>query len=339
MATLLTGQSAISRTRSFGSGTPSVSIDTSKFFFYSNNPETFTANDLADSGKYFNIASVSGTGQIYTWHRNRSGSTIKNCILIYNPNSYSVKVTVETYALTNYEIVAPDDPAWKTYFRETQTTSVTVAANSYGNLFSRSILNGYTFGIIARVKITNANNGANAGVTLYDLGYISNSGGATSLADIEGTSKARGKGAGYVVSIIFPTIAPSTSTHCGYTLGKITDSMSGADCVPITDPETKVATPLAGAYGEVLKVKVPIQNTTGSARKFRIYIGSIGGASFPFVYYNGAFAQYPNRVEPETYVDVIETDTIANGSTTTIEFTTVVTAVASTPYVIGVRAM
>lgn len=336
---LLTNQSPVSRSRSFGSGSPSVTIDTSKFFFYSNSPETLGTEDLADNGKYLNIASVNGTGQIYTWHRNGTGTTMKNCILVYNPNSYAVKVTVETYALTNYSYVGPDSAAWETYFRETQSTSITVAARGYGNLFLRNIAAGYTFGIIARVKITNVSTGANAGVTLYDLAYISNSGGGTSLAEKEGDTKARGKGAGYVVNITFPTMSPDAGGYYGYILGKTTDSMSGADCVPITDPETGVATLLAGAYGEVLKIRIPIKNSTGAARKFRIYIGSIGGAACPFAYYGGAFARYSSTNAAGTYIDVIETDTIANGSTSIIEFTTVVTAVASTPYIIGVRSM
>lgn len=84
-----------------------------------------------------------------------------------------------------------------------------------------------------------------------------------------------------------------------------------------------------------------ICNTTGVTRKFRIYIGSNGGNCFPFVYFGGDIVYYTvcNQERKNFYTDVIETGSIAPGKTESVAFSTVVTAMAATPYVIGARTI
>ena len=139
--------------------------------------------------------------------------------------------------------------------------------------------------------------------------------------------------------INYPTISPGINNAKGY---KIADSMSffsGGECSVINDVSGAASGLLEGAYGQQLDITLPIKNLTGSARKFRIFIGSRGGSSFPFVFHAGGIAKYLTGIPAYQYVDVIESGYIANGSTTSIQFSTVVTALASTPYVIGVRAL
>lgn len=343
MATLLTDQSAVARTpnRLTASSSNAV-INTSEFLFYSNNPETLDSSDLADNGRYLNMANVTGNGQIYIWHANQTGQTIKHCILIYNPNNYAVTVTATNYGLTNTSNTgASDAEAWEDYYNG-QSTSVTVAAGSYGNLFLSTVYNNRNFGIVARVKIVKNGTTTASSVTLYDLAYTTNSGGAQSIATAESysdTKRPRGKGNGYYTALTFPVVTPTDTNGVGYTFGSSTDSFSGADIVYITDGSGQASGLLEGAYGQQFYITIPIKNTTNTARKFRIYIGSRGGYAFPFVNFAGSIAKYTSRIASMNYVDIIETDTIASGNTVNISFSTVITAMASAPYFVGIRTI
>ena len=86
-----------------------------------------------------------------------------------------------------------------------------------------------------------------------------------------------------------------------------------------------------------MNITIPIKNVTGSAREFRIFIGSIGGDSYPFVNYAGGIVKYTEAAEYDNYRDVIETDSIANNATTSVQFSTVITSLAAAPYIIGVH--
>lgn len=343
MASLLKSQTAVSRTPArLTASASNVTLNKSEFLFYSNNPETLDSADLADNGKYLNMASVSGNGQVYIWHANKTGQTIKHCVLVYNPNSYAVRINVTNYGLTNTSNTgASDAVAWEKYYNG-QSTSLTVAAGGYGNLFLSSVPNNYNFGVVARLNIVKSGTSTAAGVTLYDLAYVSNSSGATGFATAESyaaTKRTRGKGAGYYTVITFPTVSPTNADGVGYTIAASNDSFSGADCSVITDGSGQASGVLEGAYGQQYNITIPIKNTTGSACKFRIYIGSRGGYAFPFVNFAGGIAKYTSAISSMQYVDVIETDTIASGSTASINFSTVVTAMAATPYFIGVRTV
>lgn len=345
MPVLLTNQEAVQRTLTPLSPSPgftgTAELNTSEFFFYSNSPETLDSSDLADNGKFLNRVSVTGRGQIYTWHHNNVGRTIKNSILIYDSNSFPVKVSVSNYGKTNTSNTgAPDVDAWKSYYDGT-STSVTVAAGGYGNLFLTDIPNRNNFGIIARVNVTNSNTSAAATVTMFDLAYISNSGGGTAFAtpDPASSKRLRGLGKGFYAYLQFPTLTPTNTTGCGITIAAKTDFFSGDDCSYITDPSGAFSDLLAGAYGQQYNITVPIKNTTGTTRKFRIFIGSRGGNCFPFVNFGNGIASYKSAAAALHYRDVIETDSIGNGATTSISFSTVVTALASTPYLIGARTI
>lgn len=345
MSTLLTSQSAVSRSLTPltpGSGiSGTASLNTSEFFFYSNSPETLDTSDMADSGKFLNRVDVTGNGQIYTWHHNNVGKTIKACILIYNFNSFPVKVSVTNYGVTNTSNTGlPDVAAWQDYYKG-KSTSITVAAGGYGNLFLTSIPNGNNYGFVARVSVTNSNTSAAATVTMFDLAYITDSSSASAFAtaDPASTKRRRGLGKGFYATLKFPTLSPTNTNGCGITIASDTDFFSGADCSDIVDPSGAVSGYLAGAYGQQFSVTIPIKNTTGTARKFRIFIGSRGGNSFPFVSFGSGIASYTTAAAAFTYRDVIETDTIANGASASVTFSTVVTALASTPYLIGARTI
>ena len=340
MATLLTNlrrEDAVSRSPQLLTSGGSASINTNEFFFYSNSPESFDTEALADSGKFLNsVSNLSGTGQIYTWHRNQTGSSIKNWLLFYNPNSYQVTVNVTNYGLTSISD-GTDLNAWKDYY-DGNSTSLTIAAGGYANMFLRTIPNNYCFGIIARATIVRSGTSTPAGVTIWDLAYTNNSGNATGFATKEGTTKARGSGAGFYTTINAPTLSPANSTNgVGFTIGKYSDTFNGNDCSYITDPSGETSGRLAGAYGQQFYVNLPIHNSSSSAKTYRIFIGSTGGGSFPFVYLNGSIAKLTgNAIDAFKYIDVIE-ETVPANQTKTISFSTVVAAMASTPYVIGAR--
>lgn len=345
MSTLLTNQSAVSRTLTPltpGAGiSGTASLNTSEYFFYSNSPETLGTSDMADSGKFLNRVDVTGNGQIYTWHSNKVGQAIKACILIYNFNSFPVKVNVTNYGITNTSNTGlPDAAAWQSYYNG-NSTSITVAAGGYGNLFLTNVPNGNNFGFVARANVTNSNTSAAATVTMFDLAYITNSSSASAFATADATStqRRRGLGKGFYATLQFPTLSPTNTNGSGITIAASTDFFSGADCSTIVDPSGVTTGCLAGAYGQQFSITIPIKNTTGTARKFRIFIGSRGGNSFPFVSFGSGIASYTTAAAAFTYRDVIETDSIANGASASVKFSTVVTALASTPYLIGARTI
>ena len=345
MATLLTNlrrEDAVSRSPQLLTNEGSASINTNEFFFYSNSPESFNAEALADRGKFLNsVSNLSGTGQIYTWHRNKTNSSIKNCLLFYNPNSYQVTVNVTNYGLTSIS-EGTDLNAWKDYY-DGNSTSLTIAAGGYANMFLRTIPNNYCFGIVARATIVRSGTSTPAGVTIWDLAYIdsSKSGNAAGFADLhdpEDEDRNRGSGTGFYTTINAPTLSPANSTNgVGFTIGANTDTFNGNDCSYITDPSGKTSGRLAGAYGQQFYVNLPIHNSSSSAKTYRIFIGSTGGGSFPFVYLNGSIAKLTgNAIDAFKYIDVIE-ETVPANQTKTVSFSTVVAAMASTPYVIGAR--
>lgn len=335
-ASLVTNSTAQSLSPTYVSnGTGSAALG-GGYLFYSNNPESVYTSHLADNGKWLNKATVTGAGQVYTWHVNKTGSTIKSCLLIYNPNNYTIKVTSTNRGLTNGNGIT-DSNAWTSYFQGS-TTSITVAAKSYGNMFLQSVPNNYNFGIVARTNVTNNSTGAVASAIFHDIAYISNSGGANSFAAAVAGSKRRGLAPNYYCTMNFATVSPTNANGIAYKIGTQTDTFNGNDLAYVTDGSGATSGPLDGAYGEQIQVSIPIKNTTGTARSFRIYIGSNGGYSFPLVNLSGTTAKY-QWIPAFKYVDVIDSGVIANGSTVTVTFFTVVPAISSTPYVIGVRTL
>jgi hypothetical protein len=98
MGTVVINNSGSLNTGNLWNGTPAPRGSSSLYvgggwFFYSNNPESVYSDDLADNGRWLNRTTVWGSGHIYTWHSNQTGGTINNCILIYNPNTFDIKVS------------------------------------------------------------------------------------------------------------------------------------------------------------------------------------------------------------------------------------------------------
>ncbi|WP_028562576.1 hypothetical protein [Paenibacillus pinihumi] len=325
-----------------GTGTTSLS---GGFFFYSNNPESVLNTATADSGYYLNRAPVKGTGQIYTWHSNKTGSALTNCILIHNPNAFPVRITSSNYGTTKYAGVQPDSNAWLSFWNTSMNSplSVTVQPGGYGNIFLQGqIPHGGVFGIIARVSVKNANDNSDASVTLWDLAYISNSGNGNAAAAVDGTNRVRGIGqGGYWNTTVFNALSPTDSKGRYYTLAAAGDTFNGTDVPWVADYSGLASGGVLGNYGQQINVTLPIYNNSNSYRKYRIFIGSTGGSLFPCLYYNGIGYRYSptnewGNISGWYGLDILKVG--VNGNSTVSEsFQVVVPAVSSAPLAIGAR--
>lgn len=342
MATVITGQPAVARNPNLApKGLSKVVSKAGNYVFYSDNPESVDASDLADAGKWLNRDTVTGSGFVYLWHHNASGSTIQHGLYIYNPNNYAIKVETNNYGLTNH-VGEPDVVAWEEYFTWKPTLSVVINPLSYGLLFpARTILAGRNFGILGKTNVTNNSTGAAASAVLYDLVWNTNSSGATAFAATNSPSMRRGKGPSYYNTLEFDTIAPTTTDGIFYHIaGSIAHPGTfGTDDIPlITDPSGAVSGLLEGGFGQHYFIKMTVRNTTGVARKFRIFLGRTGGFHiFPIVNMGGVTARGSGWTSGGTYVDLIETATIPHGNSETFSFNTAVPAMSTTPLRIGAR--
>lgn len=315
------------------------------FFFYSNNPESVPYTATADNGCYLNRAPVQGTGQIYTWHSNTTGSPLTNCILIHNPNAFPVRVSSSNYGKTKYAGVQPDSNAWLSFWNTSMYSpvSVTVQPGGYGNIFLQDqIPNGGVFGIVARVSVTNANDNSDASVTFWDLAYISNSSNRNSAATADGTNRVRGIGqGGYWNTTIFNSLSPTDAKGDYYTLAAAGDTFNGADVPWIADYSGSASGGVLGNYGQQINVTLPITNNSSSSHKYGIFIGSTGGSLFPCLYYNGIGYRYSPANAwgniPGWYgLDILEVQ-VGSYATVSESFQVVVPAVSSSPLAIGAR--
>lgn len=328
----------------------SASINTNEFFFYSNNPEDIYKKDLADNKCFLNrVYGIKGYGQVYCWHRNMTGENINHCLLLHNPNNYPVKVTVPNYGLTYNRNIIPDTTAWAQYCKGYSYPSITIPANGYGNLFMRtSVPKEYVIGIVARLNITKENGAAiDTGLTLFDLAYQKDSGGASGFAPAEDyatTLRLRGLGNGFYTTINAPTLTPTdVANGVGFTIGAASDTFRGMDCSYINADGNLPSGRLPGAYGQQFNVTVPVRNNATTLKTFRIYIGSLGGASCPFIYFNNeTFSHGVIDGDPDEpkflFRDMLQV-AIPAGTTQNINFTTVIPASTSAPYAICARRM
>ena len=172
------------------------------------------------------------------------------------------------------------------------------------------------------------------------MAYTSNSGGGTAFATADplSTLRAIGSGAGFYATITCPTITPSSTNGTGVTLAATGDTFGGNDCSYITDPSGSTSGRLEGAFGQQLSITVPIKNTGSTSKTYGIFIGSIGGGWYLYVNYVGSSVKYTDRVSDNKYIDVLE-QAVSGNTTTSVTFSTVVPAMASTPYVVGVRTV
>ena len=204
------------------------------------------------------------------------------------------------------------------------------------------IPNNGVFGVIARLNVTNNSTGSAASATLYDLAWVSNSGGASQVADPDGTGRPRGiASTGYWNTINFATITPANQYGTYYTLASPSDTFSGADVPYVSDPSGRASNYAWGNYGAQMNISLPIYNSSSSTRTFRIYVGSTGGGFFPAFYYKGTGYRYSppgkwGNIEHHDALDILEVQVGAN-TTVTETFQVVVPAVSNAPLCVGAR--
>ena len=316
------------------------------FLFYSNNPESVNTAALAENGRYLNRATVTGSGQVYTWHVNKTGRAISNSLHIINENNFPIRISVNTRALTNHALRSDND-AWITFWGGSGATTITIQAGGSSSLFiQNNISNDNVFGIIGRINITHTSVSP-APETLHDVAYIANPSGAGEFAEIQGSgsdpgSKRRGfANSGFWQTMNFHTLSPNDLNGSFYTISKYDATFSGEDLVQINDPSGATSGGLAGSYGCQININLKIHNTDPIARNFRIYLASRGGLCFPCFHYNNGRFRFGARgtwghIPAFQAIDIIEVN-INRNVTMTVPFQIVVPAVASTPYVIGAR--
>jgi hypothetical protein len=314
-----------------------IMADTSKvnqgneFLFYSNNPEAFDINALADRGCWLNKTTVTGSGQVYIWHRNNSGAAINSCLMIYNPNDFAIKITSKNYGTTNAKS-SSDSSAWLSYFKTSTSITKTVEPHTNGSMFFQFIPCGNSFGVVASMNITNPS-GTSASAVLYDLAYINNYSAADTFALTVGGEK-RGLGDSYKTTYNFPAISPTDKAGFAYQISSFDDSFNGGDLTAIVDKAGDLPERLTGSYGQLLTINLPIHNSGTVDKNYYIFIGSNGGTSFPLIKLNETYARY-DWIKSGNFVDIINTGIIPADTTRIVEFTLVIPALSSTPYVIG----
>lgn len=329
----------------------SVERNLSENFFYCNMPESVTLDGLADiisgrGGAWLAREYVTGSGQIYTWHKNVSGRTINSVLLLYNSNSTPVTVTFSNIGLTNgagYN----DRAAWEDYYNgRNAPVTMTLQANDFKSVMLQSgIQNGNNFGKVARFKM----NGT--GLYFYDLAYASNSGTATDYAPHdESTSRPRGLGQGFYENMTVRLTLTDTAATQAFSLGGIyaaeqdnRDSFMGKELIHITDSATgssNASYDLYGCYGVQMRINLTINNQCSSTKKVRIFMGSYDDdtGGYAFCRFNKQFykAYTPLIIGPYEYVDVLYDDALPRGEST-VTFDYVVPATASAPSIIGAR--
>ncbi|WP_248924789.1 hypothetical protein [Paenibacillus hamazuiensis] len=308
------------------------------YLFYCDNPETIRPSDLADAGRYLNQAYVNGAGQVYLWHENGTPGTITHCLLIYNPNNHSITVSSSNYGKTNGNGLS-DTQAWADYFAG-NSTSIQIAPNQWGSLFSQNVNSGHNVGIVARTNITNSSTGAASTAVFYDLAYVSNSSGATEFSDSDGTGRPRGVGSAFYLTINLDTIAPTTTDGIAYGMaaGNSNDIFGTSDLVWVSGQNPGY---ILGNYGIQHSITMKVRNDFSQAKNFYIYFGtnvisSPESFAFPVVNMYG-YTNLANWINGGRYVDLIQTGEISPGSTATVSFFMVVGAISSTPWFIGAR--
>lgn len=329
--------------------------------------------DLADSGKYLTYNSVTGNGQLYTWHLNDSKKTISSVILIYNHNSFPIKVALTNIGLTDLAS-GNDKAAWESYYNGTKSETVELPAGGYKTvLVQTGIVHGHVFGKIARFNITNKNTGALTSAFFYDLAYYlsSNSGNAHAFAPSDDprdeissstkrNSRRRGTGKGFynyltVGTTSSPIVLDNVTPERAATIGGVNaqdavkghlDSFGGSDMVIISGGTGRVGDTVSqnndsgylfGSYGMQMRVTMNIKNNTSQAREIKIFMGCKSIAVPIFARYNKVFYKPTSYVPAKSIRDVITLGKVAAGTTTSITFDTVNLAQSAAPFYIGAR--
>lgn len=321
-------------------------------FFYSNNPEQVVNDNLADNGSWLARELISGTGHLYTWHINNTGRSIHFNILLYNPGSSAVTITFSNIGLTNG--AGSERSTWINYYNNTSgNKTYTLNAQQFlsPDVLQSIVAAGNLFGKIARFSISGGS------LYIYDLAYVTNSGGATAPAPKDASiSRTRGLGKSFYETINATLTLTNSAATQSFSLGGINgknknkaDSFNGADLIYITDSSngTKNASyDLYGNYGVQMRINLTIDNQCkngNNGRKIRIFMGtwvnsSNGGGFIPFCRYNKQFySAATGDVGAETYVDVLYNDTMPTGKTTVTFDMIVPAAVSTAPVIVGAR--
>ena len=342
MATLIHNSTPTSRTPTFKTTGCSTYRNTTEHFFYSNNPEELAYAHTADSGKWLCRETVSGTVQLYTWHHNKVSvngvnKSINSTILIYNPNSFAVDITISNQGVTSmsYNTTGFSDyNAWENYVNSSSAV-ITVQSGQYYNIFNRQIPYNYVFGVVAKIQTKRSGTSTVAGVTLFDIAYVSNSAGATACAASTDPLRRRGNGNGFYQTLQFGTLEFANSTPQAYKFAASLEGVFGGDdCSYISDESGQASGLLEGGFGQIFVVRLPIKNNFSTSKTFKIFLGSIGGSSFPFAYLGNDLAKY-GQTDALKYIDIVNLGSIGAGETLTEPFSIVIPASSATPYIIG----
>lgn len=315
------------------------------FVFYSDNPETVHSVDLADAGCWLLRDSVSGSGFVYSWHSNKCGSPINHALSIYNPNPFEITVSSSNNGLTNSN-GGPDSVGWQSYFSGTTSTSINIAAFSYGSLFHQYVPNNYNFGYLGLIRVANSYDNTDAPALFYDIAWDTNSGGAYTFADVNDYDMRRGVGPSFYNTIYFDSMSPSDPNGLAYTIcGSVAhDGIFGTDDLPyITDPSGAVSGLLEGGFGQQYAINMIVKNDTPDPRNFHIFIGRPGPYTpfvslHTFVNFNGV--SLSREWQPSgIFKDVISTNILAPGTSETVSFFMVVPGMSATPVILGARTV
>lgn len=314
-------------------GTPNASLS-GGFLFYSNNPETVPSLALADSGKYLSRQTVTGSGQIYTWHMNGTESSLNSTILVYNPNSYSITVSSSNNGKTNAN-GASDTNAWITYLNGTTPTSITIGPLQYGNLFQQNVPAGNNFGVFAGLSVVQENTSFPTSAVLWDLAYVSNSAGGTAQASLSGAKQNGYSSIGSYNYLNFPSVSPTTTNRLAFNIGYNSDSFGGTDLAYVNGVSSGR---VEGSYASQFYISMPVKNTDTVSRTFRVFLGGTGGFIFPVVNGYGGVIAKKDWTSPFRYVDVVDIQ-IPAGQTQTVNFTVMFGAIGAAPIFIGARRL
>lgn len=325
-------------------------------FFYCNNPETIDYSDLADSGKFLTRNGVLGEGSLYTWHCNNTQRTIHSVILIYNPDTVPIHVTLTNIGLTN-QASGSDRTAWENYYTGGSSETVTVAPGGYASVLSQVIPNGNVFGKIAKYNIKFEGEPGPGFAYFYDLVYYQDSSSAVDFAigDNPGNglinSRRRGVGEWYQNDLSVTRIDLTEDLPArAVTIGGINaqkdnfmDSFLGDDMVEIVGgsgrPNEHDNGFLYGAYGLPIKMTFNINNETDQDREVRIFMGCENTSVPVMAFYNGEFFHADNGsyVAAGNVRDVITLGVIPAYRSREITFETANLAQSASPFFIGTR--
>ncbi len=208
---------------------------------------------------------VSGTAQLFTWHNNNTGFPVNGAIVVHNPNSFQVTMTIYNVGVkTGF---GGGVQMWYDYFTSPQAT-VTIASGATVIIDSLSVTNvpnTYPWGLVALVNFSGPSGAAS--VAVYDVAYFDSTANLPSakLAPNDATTGKRGLGSGYStpiqasIHVANSAVPVNPSLITQYTCMTDLDSFSGDDVPVVTDPDGGQSK-LQGCYGCIQPVVLTVYN-------------------------------------------------------------------------------